>query len=64
MPLFQCTESEIKLLKRLRTLEAADFNRVVLGLKPMAILEKSDTRQEIIEHPPTLAPLTPAAGRV
>lgn len=65
MPLFQCSEHEIKLLKRLRALEAADFNRVLVGLGPLAILEKTDGRVEPIERPSApLPPLATQPGRV
>lgn len=65
VPVFQCTENEIKLLKRLRALEAAEINRVLLGLKPLAILEKIDGRLELLERPIFSAPpLSAQPGRV
>lgn len=65
MPLFECTEAEIRFLKRKRALEAVGTTRLVLDLKPLAILEKIDTRAEILERPvPVVPPLSPQSSRV
>lgn len=64
MPPFECTEEEIRFLKRKRALESAGMNRLVVGLKPLAILEKIDTRPELLERPLLTPPLSPQSNQV
>lgn len=63
MAQFECKPEEIKLLQRLRALQSAGFDQIRVGLRPLAILEKTDTRLELIEHPLAPSP-PPLAGNV
>lgn len=65
MPQFECTEEEISFIKRKRTLVAAKCDRILLGLKPLVILEKIDARPEYLERRPPLAvPQSPQSNQV